>query len=155
MKVHDSLIGAVLIAFGLWVLVTAWGYPQMPGQSIGPGTFPSVLGALFIASGILLVISGLRERGARLIQIDPGWRYPARFAAAILATAGVAAFAMVFETIGFPLGSFLLLAALFIFSGYRNPIWIVVSAGFVLAVHLAMTRLLYVPLPAGLLKGIL
>jgi putative tricarboxylic transport membrane protein len=155
MKVHDSLIGVLLFAFGLWVLTTAQGYPQMPGQSIGPGTFPSVLGALFMGGGVLLVIAGLRERSAGLVIVDPGWRYPARFAAAILATAGAVVFAMVFETVGFPLGGFVLLTALFILSGYRNLTWIAVSAVFVLAVHLTMTRLLYVPLPAGLLKGIL
>lgn len=155
MKVHDSVIGALLFAFGLWVLATAWSYPEMPGQSIGPGTFPSVLGALFMAGGVLLAITGLRERGMGLVMIDPGWRFPARFAAAILATAGVVVFAAVFETVGFPIGGFVLLTALFILSGYRSPTWIAASAVFVLAVHLTMTRLLYVPLPAGLLKGIL
>ncbi|WP_265517248.1 tripartite tricarboxylate transporter TctB family protein [Nitratireductor luteus] len=155
MKFHDSLIGAILLAFGFWVVVTALGYPQMPGQSIGPGTFPSVLGALFIAGGALLTISGLRTRGTTLLDIDPGWRHADRLAAALLATVGAVLLALVFESVGFPLGGFVLVTALFVLSGYRHPIWIGVSAVFVLAVYLLMTRLLYVPLPAGLLKGIL
>lgn len=155
MKVHDSLIGAILFAFGFWVMVTALGYPQMPGQSIGPGTFPSVLGALFMAGGALLTISGLRTRGTTLLDIDPGWRHAGRFAAALLATVGVVLFALAFEEVGFPFGGFVLVAALFILSGYRHPAWIGISAVFVLAVHLLMTRFLHVPLPAGILKGIL
>lgn len=155
MKIHDSLIGALLFALGLWVLITAWAYPQMQGQSIGPGTFPSVLGALFMAGGVLLAVSGLRTQGMKLIHIDPGWRHPNRLAAALIATAGVVLFSLGFETIGFPVAGFVLLTALFFLSGYRGLTWVLVSATFVLAVHLLMTRLLYVPLPAGILKGIL
>jgi putative tricarboxylic transport membrane protein len=155
MKIHDSLIGAVLFAFGLWVLITALGYPRMSGQSIGPGTFPSVLGSLFMLGGVALAVTGLRAHSATWVTIDDGWKHPGRRAAALLATAGVVLFALTFESVGFPIGGFILVAALFLLCGYRNPAWIGVSAVFVLALHLLMTRLLYVPLPAGLLKGFL
>lgn len=155
MKIHDSLIGALLFALGLWVLTTALNYPQLQGQSIGPGTFPGVLGALFMAGGVALTAAGLRAQGMRIIHFDPGWRHPARLAAALIATVGVVIFSLGFETIGFPVGGFVLLTALFFFSGYRGLTWVLIAATFVLAVHLLMTRLLYVPLPAGLLKGIL
>jgi putative tricarboxylic transport membrane protein len=155
MKLHDSLIGGVLFAFGLWVLTTALGYPRMSGQSIGPGTFPSVLGALFMLGGIVLGVAGRRVGATPWVALDNGWKQPGRLAAALLATGGVALFALAFEWIGFPLGGFCLVSALFLLCGYRNPAWIGVSAVFVLALHLLMTRLLYVPLPAGLLKGFL
>jgi putative tricarboxylic transport membrane protein len=155
MKLHDSVIGALLFAFGLWVLTTALGYPRMPGQSIGPGTFPSVLGSLFMLGGIALAVTGLRAARAPLLALEIGWRHPRRLAAALLATAGVILFALTFERVGFPLGGFVLVSALFLLSGYRNPAWIGVSAVFVLVLHLLMTRMLYVPLPAGLLKGLL
>ncbi len=155
MKIHDSVIGAVLFAFGLWVLTTALGYPRMPGQSIGPGTFPSVLGVLFMLGGLALAVTGARAHHARWLAIEGGWRQPGRLAAALLATAGVILFALTFERVGFPLGGFVLVSALFLLSGYRNPAWIGVSAVFVLVLHLLMTRMLYVPLPAGLLKGLL
>jgi len=155
MKIHDSLIGALLFAFGLWVLTTAQGYPRMPGQSIGPGTFPSVLGVLFMLGGLALAVTGLRMRNPRWLVLEGGWREPGRLAAALLATAGVILFALTFERGGFPLGGFVLVSALFLLAGYRNPVWIGVSAVFVLVLHLLMTRMLYVPLPAGLLKGLL
>ena len=155
MKIHDTFIGALLFALGLWVLATAWGYPQMQGQSIGPGTFPSVLGVLFMTGGICLAVTGLKAQGTKLIRLDPGWRHPVRLTAALIATVGVIVFSLVFETVGFPIGGFVILSTLFFFSGYRGLTWILVSAIFVLTVHVLMTRLLYVPLPAGLLKGIL
>jgi putative tricarboxylic transport membrane protein len=155
MKLHDCLIGGLLFAFGLWVLTTALGYPRMPGQSIGPGTFPSVLGVLFMLGGVALAVTGRRARRTAWVELEGGWRQPGQVAAALLATAGVILFALTFERVGFPLGGFGLVAALFLLSGYRNPAWIGVSAVFVLVLHLLMTRLLYVPLPAGLLKGIL
>lgn len=155
MKIHDSVIGALLFAFGLWVLTTALGYPRMPGQSIGPGTFPSALGVLFMLGGLALAVTGARARNTRWLVLEGGWREPGRLAAALLATAGVILFALTFERVGFPLGGFVLVSALFLLSGYRNPAWIGVSAVFVLVLHLLMTRMLYVPLPAGLLKGLL
>ncbi|WP_195165109.1 tripartite tricarboxylate transporter TctB family protein [Mesorhizobium sp. NBSH29] len=155
MKLHDSLIGGLLFAFGLWVLTTSLGFPRLSGQSIGPGTFPSVLGSLFMLGGVALAVTGLRSRTNTWVALEDGWRHPDRFAAALLATAGIVIFALTFEKVGFPLGGFCLVSALFLLCGYRNPAWMVVSATFVLALHLLMTRLLYVPLPAGLLKGIL
>ncbi|MDN2581510.1 tripartite tricarboxylate transporter TctB family protein [Aquibium sp. ELW1220] len=155
MKLHDSVIGVLLFAFGLWVLTTSLGYPRMPGQSIGPGTFPSALGALFMLGGIALTIGGLRTHRGPWLALESGWRQPGRLAAALLATAGVILLALGFERVGFPLGGFVLVTALFLLSGYRHPAWIGVSAAFVLALHLLMTRMLYVPLPAGLLKGLL
>ena len=52
MKFSDKLVGMALVAFGLWVLLTARGFPQLPGQMIGPGTFPTLLGSLCALGGL-------------------------------------------------------------------------------------------------------
>ena len=155
MKFHDTLVGAVLVAFGLWVVVTARGFPQLTGQMIGPGTFPTALGVLCALGGAALAVQGLRTARVPLFALEPGWRRPDRAAAAFVAVAGTGLLAATFETVGFPLGGSLLLAAIFIAAGLRHPGWTALSAAFVLGVHLLLTRLLYVPLPAGLLRGIL
>lgn len=155
MRFHDSLLGVLLTLFGGWVLIVSLNFPDMPGQSIGPGTFPSILGIAFILGGIGLAVSGLVRGQAALVALNAGWRNPSRLAAAALATLGAMAFAIGFETIGFPLGGFVLLTSLFLLEGYRNPVWILLSAGFVAGLHLVMTRLLLVPLPDGVLKGLL
>lgn len=153
MKFHDSAIGAVLIAFGLWIAWTASGFPKLTGQPIGPGTFPVVLGLLCALGGAGIGLQGLRS-GVPAMQIHPGWHRRDRLAAAFVMIAGTILLAIWFEEIGFPLGGSLLLMALFAVSGKRHPVWSLLAIGFVCAVYLLLTRLLHVPLPAGVLKGV-
>lgn len=153
MKLHDTLVGVLLIALGAYVLVVSSGFPRMPGQIIGPGTMPTVLGVALLLGGASIGVSGWRR--APLIVLHEGWRRRDRQIAALVAVGGVGFLAYGFETLGFPLGGFLLLAAIFLAAGMWHPGWLLLSATFVLVVHLGMTRLLYVPLPAGLLDGVL
>ncbi len=153
MKFHDSAIGAVLIAFGFWIAWTAFGFPKLTGQPIGPGTFPVVLGTLCVLGGAGIALQGLRS-GDPLVQAHPGWMRRDRLATALVMVAGTGLLAVWFEEVGFPLGGSLLVSSLFLVSGKRHPIWLAVGVGFVVAVHLLLTRLLHVPLPAGVLKGV-
>lgn len=154
MKLHDSLIGLILIAFGSWVLWQAQGFPAMPGQIIGPSTFPTFLGCMCTLGGVLLVWQGRRTSKGELVWIHDGWRIGSRIACVAVAVFGTLLLAVTFEKVGFPVGGTLLLSALFYAAGYNSPKWVAVAAVFVLTVHLIMTRLLYVPLPSGLVKGL-
>ena len=152
MKFHDGLISAALIALGLWMVWTASGFPKLTGQPIGPGTFPVVLGTLCALGGAAIGVQGLRG-GGPLLALHAGWRKSDRPLTATVMIAGTALLAITFEDIGFPLGGSLLLSALFLASGKRHPVWIMVAIGFVCAVHILLTRFLHVPLPSGVLKG--
>ncbi len=154
MKFGDRIVGLVLCAFGLWVVVEAWSFPRLTGQPIGPGSFPLVLGTLCAVGGLAIAVQGMRA-GGPVAMIDPNWRRGDRVAAAAVAVAGTGSLAAGFEWIGFPLGGALLLAAVYRAAGLRSLWWTLLSVAFVLCVHLLMTRVLYVPLPAGLLKGLL
>ena len=153
MKLHDTVIGALLIALGLWIVFTASGFPKLTGQPIGPGTFPVALGILCSLGGVGIGLQGLRN-GGQLVQIHAGWRRKDRIATVLVMFVGTALLALTFEDIGFPLGGTLLLSALFVASGKRHAIWIVVAASFVCIVFVLLTRVLHVPLPAGVLKGV-
>lgn len=155
MKLHDSLIGLLLIAFGGWVVWRAQGFPAMPGQSIGPSTFPVMLGSLCALGGLLLVWHGRQTSRGELLSVHEGWRIGSRVACVAVAVFGTLLLGVTFETVGFPIGGTLLLSALFYAAGLHRLRWIAVSAIFVLTMHLVMTRLLYVPLPSGFMKGLL
>lgn len=154
MKFHDTVIGVALVAFGIWVTFTAWGFPKLTGQPVGPGTFPILLGLLCTIGGAIIALRGLAS-GAPFAALHAGWRRPGRALAAIVAIGGALLLALTFETVGFPLGGGLLMVAIYLAAGYRNPGWIVFSVGFVTTVHILLTRFLQVPLPSGVLKGFL
>lgn len=154
MKFHDSVIGGLLICFGLWVVWTSSSFPKLTGQPIGPGTFPVILGVATILGGIGIGVQGLRN-GGPLMRLAPGWRNAERIFNAMVLIVGTAFLAMKFEMIGFPIGGSLLLIALFLTSGKRHPIWIGLAVGFIVVLHIILSGFLHVPLPAGPLKGLI
>lgn len=152
MKVNDMALGAFFLILGSWITLTAWAFPAMPGQAVGPGTFPKVIGSLIALGGLALVFGGGNRR-APLLVLAEGWHNNRNALAAAVALVGTALLALGFEVIGFPLGASLLLCALYLASQKFSPRLLALAVGFVLIVHLMMTRLLLVPLPAGPLKG--
>lgn len=154
MKFHDTAIGLALMAFGLWIVWTARSFPQLTGQPIGAGTFPIVLGSLCAIGGLLLALQALRTR-APLAEAHPAWALRDRQLTALVMIGGALLLALTFERVGFPIGGSLLLIALFLASGHRHWGWMVLSVVFVVSVHILLTRFLLVPLPSGILKGVL
>jgi hypothetical protein len=57
---RDFWAGIMLIAFGAASIFIARGYPFGSTMRMGPGYFPSVLGAILILFGIYVMIIGLR-----------------------------------------------------------------------------------------------
>lgn len=154
MKLHDTIIGAFLILLGGFVLWQAAGFPEMPGQIIGPGTLPNLLGMALVAGGLAVGLPALRRRAPEpWVVLHEGWRVKGGVLSAVVVVAGTTLAAMTFDTLGFPLVGFALLTALYLSAGMRHIGLVALSAIFVLLVHIGMTRFLYVPLPAGLLEG--
>jgi hypothetical protein len=56
----DFWAGIMLVAFGAGSIVIARGYPFGSTMRMGPGYFPSVLGAILVLFGIYVMIIGLR-----------------------------------------------------------------------------------------------
>ncbi len=149
MRIHDGFIGLFFIILGSFVILQAATFPAMPGQAIGPGTFPLIFGALFIVGGLIIGRSGVMAGMGKLGELNPGWRHPERAVAAAVAVLGTLFLAIFFEQIGFLLGGAALLIALYMLQGHRSLVWVVVSIGFVGAVYYGMAKLLLVPLPTG------
>nr|MBA2601996.1 tripartite tricarboxylate transporter TctB family protein [Acidobacteriota bacterium] len=64
MRLNDMLTGLLILVIGAMVAGYAQTFPSMPGQSVGPSLFPTVIGIGFIFLGAALSASGLR-RGER------------------------------------------------------------------------------------------
>lgn len=71
---RQDLIGGVLaIAFGVFVLDRALGYPMGSPLRMGPGLFPTVLSGSIVILGAALALHGLRRRPttAAAFQLRP------------------------------------------------------------------------------------
>jgi putative tricarboxylic transport membrane protein len=149
----EIALGLGFAAFGAGIALVADGTPTIPGQAYGAGFFPILIGWAMAAVGGLIALRALRigvpgEAGP-LQRRAP---FPAALAWTVLGLVGVI---LLFETVGFValmtvyVGVFMLLL--------RVPAApaMAIAAGASLAVDLLFVRFLLVPLPPGILSGLL
>ena len=153
MRLNDTAAGLIAAVCGVLVLVQAQTFPPMPGQPIGPGLFPMVVGAaLLMAGGVLAMSRGSRREP--LVRADPWVRKPAMVLNFALVVAMLLFYAIVLQRVGFFLTAFLFLSVLFVAFGVTRR-WIApVAAVTVVLIHYGFYTLLRVPLPWGVFESI-
>ena len=154
MRLDDTLSGLLLFLFGLVVVGCAQTFPPSPGQPIGPGLFPSLIGGGLGLCGLALLYTGLRQRGTAWLELDEWVRRPRMVVNAGLVIADLIFYAVAVDRVGFFVTAFVFLTVLFLAFGVRWR-WIpLLSAAVTLALHAVFYTLLRVPLPWGWLEGI-
>ena len=136
--------GALALALGLWVMTEAGGYQMGTARRMGPGYFPSLLGALLALMGAALAALGLwRAEGAP----EEEERADPRALVAVLA--GLAAFALLLPRAGLVPAVIGLVVIAAQGSGQMRPLGALVLAFVLAALSWAIFRLgLGLPLPA-------
>ncbi|PZP96643.1 MAG: tripartite tricarboxylate transporter TctB family protein [Variovorax paradoxus] len=153
MRIHDSLIGAVLLLLSLAVLWHIQGFPPAAGQQYGPALFPGLIaGGLAIAS-LLLAWQGLRS-GQPLVSVGAGLRSTRHLASLLVALGGMVFYILCVDTLGFIVCSALVLLALQWALGVRPVVALAVALLATLVIHACFYKLLRVPLPWGWLQPI-
>lgn len=156
MRIHDSLIGVVLLALAAFMAFEAAGFPPMPGQRFGPSLVPNLLAAGFAICGLVLVASGLRNRDVKgLVELGEWARKGGHVFDVGLVVVGLALLILFWQPVGFLIGATVytgLLAARF--RGGRLASSFVIAALACFAIDWAFRRLLLVPLPQGPLTGL-
>ncbi|MDJ0389333.1 tripartite tricarboxylate transporter TctB family protein [Roseomonas sp. E05] len=153
MRLNDRALGVLTIGLGLLLSATALRLPGVPGQELGAGFFPALLGAAAILTGLLLVLTGWRQTGEPVLRL-PGWLHSgwARTNVAVLVLA-IALFAAFAEQVGFiPLAIAIMLTVqlrMGIAPLRAGLIAVLGTIGF----HLLFNEVLRVPLPPGVLEG--
>jgi hypothetical protein len=139
----DRVSGAVLVLFAFLVILASRDYPLGTFRVPGPAFVPTLLAALLLIFGVLLVFTS--SRAARLSSISwIEWRH----AAAILAACVFAVFAT--ERLGYRLTVLLILVFLIKFVERRG--WaqtLLFAFGLAFGSFYLFYTLLRVPLPAG------
>ncbi len=151
MRIHDTLIGAALIALAATTLWHIQGFPPMPGQKFGPAWFPGMIVVGLGVCGALLIFKGARRGGAWIAF--PDWMQRARSRAAVLAMlGGLVFYILAADLLGFYLTAVIIVAlwVRVLGASWRMTVAVGVLAPFV--IHLAFYKGLRVPLPWGLLE---
>jgi putative tricarboxylic transport membrane protein len=154
MKFNDALFGAILVALGAYVLVQVQGFPKIPGQEYGAGAFPGLIATGLLGAGVLLAISGIRRRAEVPWTVVADWMGSGRHVAAfVVVIAGVVAYILWADDLGFLLLAPVVLCAWFLVLGVRPGVAVVAALIAAALIWFAFYKLLRVPLPWGVLKS--
>lgn len=149
---RDSVAGVIVCVVGVAAAAYAQTFPPMPGQRVGPGFFPTVVGLLLAGLGAGLLLAPSRPEAA--VATTPPPAAP-RVSLGFVAVVGMLVFyAFAADRLGFFITGTVFLGTLLLVFGVR-PRWAVpVALGVTLAMHYAFYTLLRVPLPWGILDAI-
>lgn len=154
MKIHDSLGGALLLAFAAAVYWHTLGFPEIPGDPVGPALFPRVTAVGMGLCGLILIGRGVLAGGAKAWIEVPEWiRMPGLVAAFLLVVLGLLLSYFFLDQLGFLVVAPVLLAALMLVLQVRPALAIPVAIGASLLIHTIFYKGLGVPLPWGLLQA--
>jgi putative tricarboxylic transport membrane protein len=154
MRFSDALSGLLLAALGAAVIAYSQTFPPMPGQSVGPSLFPSMIGGGLVIFGVMLMAPALRRGDRPWVEIEDWMRRPRMVLNFALVVGMLVVYAFVVDTLGFFLASIVFLVSLFLAFGVNRK-WILPLAVIVtFAIHYAFYTLLRVPLPWGVFEGI-
>ena len=159
MQLSDRVTGSFLIALGAAAAYGGSRLPPVPGQQVGPDVFPLVVGlGLCLCGGLIAFSIGRHfeeEAEADLAaHADATVTQPVSFWRGLMALTPPAL--LLFYVVSAERLGFLLSAAAIVFLatlalGGRLRLAIPLAVGGPLFVHLVFSKLLRVPLPAGLL----
>jgi len=153
MRLNDRALGVLTLGLGGLLVAAALRLPGVPGQELGAGFFPALLGVAAMLTGLLLVLAGARQPGEPLLRLPDWLRSGWARTNVVVLVASIALFAAFAEQIGFiPLAIATMLAVQLRMgiAPMRAGITAVLGA---IGFHLLFNQVLRVPLPPGMLEG--
>ena len=150
MRAIDLRVGVALALLAAAVLWSAQAFPVVPGQQLGAGFLPKLVGTGLLLCGLGLVVRSLRgvAYDDLVAASSSSWR---DIVSALLILATIAAYIALADKLGFLLIAPLCLLAVFLVLRVGWVLAIGYALGGTLLVHLAFYKLLRVPLPWGML----
>lgn len=154
MRVNDAISGGVLVAFATGIIVLSQRLPPFPGQAYGPSLFPTILGIGLAVCGAMLILRGLKARGAGAPWGESAWLANGRARGNVLVVLGViATYILLSDRVGFVLTATPLLLFLLLWLRVKPVTAILTAIIAVLVVDWFFGWMFRVPLPIGLLPN--
>jgi putative tricarboxylic transport membrane protein len=147
----DRWVGVALALLGGAVLWSARAFPAVPGQKLGAGFLPMLVGAGLVVCALALIARSLRGAAYAGAKGDGAPRRE-HFGSSLVIIAAVIGYIALAERVGFLIIAPLCLVACFVALRVKLShavLWAVLGT---LVVHVAFYKLLRVPLPWGVLR---
>ena len=157
MRLPDQVTGLFLVGLGAAAAYGGWLLPPVPGQPVGPNIFPLVIGSGLALCGLAIALGIGRtfEEEEEIIPLEAGQARPPTSKLyglrALLPPALLLFYVAAADRLGF-----IITAALIVFVtssalGARWKLSLPLAVMAPIVIHLIFSKLLRVPLPAGLL----
>ena len=149
MQQIDRWLGLALALLAGAVLWSARAFPAVPGQKVGAGFLPAIVGVGLLMCGLALVLRSIRRRYAAEEVVAPGSEH---FGSSLVVIGVIVFYILAADKLGFLIVAPLCLIAMF--KALRVawlPALLWAAAG-TLLVHVAFYKLLRVPLPWGVFR---
>jgi len=147
---RDLLLGALAIGGGLLIIWLAGQIRGMPGQPFSPGFVPSIVGGVAALVGAVMILRAARGQAPSIEEQTPSPAdEPVLRLAALWVLGGIAAIAFLFEAVGFIPLLLVWIIGFLLLLGVRPLPALAFTVPMVVAIDVAFSRLLGVPLPPG------
>lgn len=142
----DSALGVIFALGGAAILQQALTMQSLPGMNVGPGLFPSIVGAGMAIMGVALAIQGWLVRDTPEDEAQPlvTWF-------AIATVVALAATILAMPYLGFLVAGTLFAAGIVLLSGGKWLSAVIFSPIAAATIYFTFTAIMRVPLPRGIL----
>ena len=151
MRSHDRWVGFGLAALAVAVMWSARAFPAVPGQDVGAGFLPTLIGAGLFLCALGLIRRSFTDRAYTHEESAPA-REAEHYGSAAVIIGSVVGYILLADRIGFLFVAPVCLAAVFMALRVKPAhalMWAIVGT---IVVHVAFYKLLRVPLPWGVLR---
>ena len=158
MRINDSILGIITIALSIFIIMVARKFPALPGVPYGPGVFPTIIAGCMIFGGCLLIFKGIRDvKNTGWFTLEPWAKSPRTYFTLGLIFCALLFYILFSDQLGFLITSVLIIFSLLLWTRGRDRLIssFVISVTFSLTVYFVFVKFMRVPLPGGLLQGIL
>jgi putative tricarboxylic transport membrane protein len=158
MRINDAILGMIIIVISVPLFFYARTFPSLPGIAYGSGFFPSIVLGFMIFAAIFLVFKGVAARKTTgWFSFDEWAKKPRTYLTLGLVAAAHLFYLFFSEHLGFLLTSIFLLFCLLVWTrGHKHLVSsAMISILFSCFVYYLFGIVLRVPLPTGLMKGLL
>ncbi|MBR1146429.1 tripartite tricarboxylate transporter TctB family protein [Bradyrhizobium sp. AUGA SZCCT0431] len=157
MRLPDQVTGLFLVGLGAAAAYGGWLLPPVPGQPVGPNIFPLVIGSGLALCGLAIALGIGRtfEEKEEIVPIEAGQARPPTGKLyglrALLPPALLLFYVAAADRLGFIITAALIVYVTSSALGARWKLSLSLAVMAPIVIHLIFSKLLRVPLPAGLL----